>query len=85
MKKLMIVAAVASLVAAGCCKNCECGKPDCKCGCKDGKECVCAKTAAAAKAVEKTVGETPKKAEATDKQAKDAAAKAKKDAKKQTR
>ena len=66
MKKLMIVAAVASLVAAGCCKNCECGRPDCKCGCKDGKECVCAKA-----------GEAAKKADAAVKQAKDTAAQAK--------
>lgn len=71
MKKLMIVAAVASLVAAGCCKNCACGKPDCKCGCKDGKECVCAKPAA------KKVDEAAKKADAAAKQVKDTAAQAK--------
>lgn len=76
MKKLMIVAAVASLVAAGCCKNCACGKPDCKCGCKDGKECVCAKAGEATKAAAKKVDEAPKKAEAV-KQAKDTAAQAK--------
>ena len=74
MKKLMIVAAVASLVAAGCCKNCECGKPDCKCGCKDGKECVCAKA-----------GETAKAAAAAVKQAKDAVPAQAKDVKKQAK
>ena len=68
MKKLMIVAAVASLVAAGCCKNCECGKPDCKCGCKDGKECVCAKTAAAA--VKQAKDAVPAQAKDVKKQAK---------------
>ena len=77
MKKLMIVAAVASLVAAGCCKNCACGKPDCKCGCKDGKECVCAKAGEAAKAAAKKVDEAPKKVDAAAKQVKDAAALAK--------
>ena len=70
----MIVAAVASLVAAGCCKNCECGKPDCKCGCKDGKECVCAKA-----------GEAAKTAAAAVKQAKDAVPAQAKDVKKQAK
>lgn len=76
----MIVAAMASLFVAGCCKNCKCDKPDCNCGCKEGKACTCAKVEETKDAVKKA-GEVAKDAAKTVDQAKAAAAQAK-DAKK---
>lgn len=63
MNKMIIALVAVAFAAIGCCKNC--GKSDCKCGCKDGKACVCKKVEAPKKAADKAAkpaAATPAKA-----------------------